>query len=102
MFKRLIGIFAVTLLALAASSAWADTCTDTANLFRKAGQSGNFFKTAYGYAVFPTIGKGGIGVGGAYGKGCVYARGKHAGDTSMKQLSIGFQLGGEGYSEIIF
>ena len=97
-----MAIFGVMLLGLPVSSALANSCTDTANLFRKAGQSGEFFKPAYGYAVFPTIGKGGVGVGGAYGKGCVYAKGKHVGDTSMTQLSIGFQLGGEGYSEIIF
>ena len=102
MFKRLIGIFALALLALPASSAWADSCSDTANLFRKAGQSGEFFKSAYGYAVFPTIGKGGAGIGGAIGKGCVYAKGKQVGDTRMTQLSIGFQLGGQGYSQIIF
>lgn len=101
MFKRLMGILAVALLAVPVS-AWADPCSDTAALFRKAGESADFFKTAYGYAVFPTIGKGGIGVGGAFGKGCVYAKGKHVGDTSMTQLSIGFQLGGQGFSEIIF
>jgi lipid-binding SYLF domain-containing protein len=103
MVKRLLSVFAVLLLALPVSSAWsADTCADTANLFRNAGQSADFFKTSYGYAVFPTIGKGGIGVGGAFGKGCVIAKGKQTGDTSMTQLSIGFQLGGQGYSEIIF
>lgn len=101
MFKSLMGILAVALLAMPVS-AWADTCTDTAGLFRKSMQSGDFFKRAYGYAVFPTIGKAGIGIGGAYGKGCVYAKGKHVGESSMTQLSIGFQLGGEGYSEIIF
>ena len=102
MFKRLVGILAFALFALPVSSAWAASCTETANLFKKAGKSAQFFKTAYGYAVFPTIGKAGFGVGGAYGKGCVYAKGKHVGDTSMTQLSIGFQLGGEGFSEIIF
>ncbi len=103
MIKRLVPFFSLLLLALPFSQAWAaDSCADTANLFRKAGQSANFFKTSYGYAVFPTIGKGGIGVGGAYGKGCVFAKGKQTGDTSMTQLSIGFQLGGQGYSEIIF
>jgi lipid-binding SYLF domain-containing protein len=103
MFERGIRLFTLLLLAVSASWAWAaDSCTDTANLFRKAGQSANFFKTSYGYAVFPTIGKGGIGVGGAFGKGCVFAHGKQTGATSMTQLSIGFQLGGEGYSEIIF
>lgn len=102
MLRRLIGILVVALFAFTMSSAWADSCTDTANLFKKAGQSAQFFKSAYGYAVFPTIGKGGVGIGGAYGKGCVYAKGKQVGDTSMTQLSIGFQLGGQGYSEIIF
>ena len=102
MFKRLTGILAFALFALPVSSAWADSCPDAANLFKKAGESAQFFKTAYGYAVFPTIAKGGVGIGGAYGKGCVYAKGKQVGDTSMAQASIGFQLGGQGFSEIIF
>jgi len=93
-------LFAVLVLVNAA--AHADDYADTISLFRNAGQSNWYFNHSYGYAVFPTIGKGGIGVGGAYGKGRVYARGKHVGDTSMTQLSIGFQLGGQGYSEIIF
>lgn len=61
-----------------------------------------FFAKAYGYAVFPTVGKGGIGIGGAYGKGEVFQKGKQIGTTSLKQVSIGFQLGGQSYSEIIF
>ena len=61
-----------------------------------------FFKKAYGYAVFPTIGKGGLGIGGAYGKGEVYSQGKFIGTASMKQITIGFQLGGQAFSEIIF
>ena len=61
-----------------------------------------WFDKAYGYAVFPTVGKGGIGLGGAYGKGEVYRQGKLIGRTSLKQVTIGFQLGGQSYSEIIF
>ncbi|WJW74990.1 YSC84-related protein [Thiohalobacter sp. IOR34] len=61
-----------------------------------------FFDKAYGYAVFPTVGKGGIGIGGAYGKGEVFVRGRHVGYTSLSQLTIGFQFGGQAYSEIIF
>jgi lipid-binding SYLF domain-containing protein len=80
----------------------ADDYDDTIALFRKAEESGKFFANAYGYAVFPTIGKGGAGVGGAFGRGRVYEKGHVIGDTSMTQLSIGFQLGGEGYSQIIF
>src|SRR5215467_6425267 len=102
MLKRVLGISAVALLALPVVALAADSCADAANLFRNAGQSASFFKNSYGYAVFPTIGKGGVGVGGAFGKGCVFAKGKQTGDTSMTQLSIGFQLGGQGYSEIIF
>jgi lipid-binding SYLF domain-containing protein len=56
---------------------------------------------AEGYAVFPTVGKGAIGVGGAYGKGTLYERGAHSGYCDLTQASIGFQLGGQGYTEII-
>lgn len=61
-----------------------------------------FFDQAYGYAVFPTVGKGGIGIGGAYGKGKVYRQGTYIGNTSLTQVTIGFQLGGQAYSELIF
>jgi lipid-binding SYLF domain-containing protein len=61
-----------------------------------------YFQKAYGYAIFPTVGKGGIGVGGAYGKGQVYRGGKYIGRTTLTQVTIGFQLGGQAYSEIIF
>jgi lipid-binding SYLF domain-containing protein len=92
----------VLLLALPFGSALADEYTDTIKVFQNAGESGSFFGNSYGYAVFPTIGKGGIGIGGAYGKGRVYGRGNYTGDTSMTQLSIGWQLGGQAYSQIIF
>jgi lipid-binding SYLF domain-containing protein len=61
-----------------------------------------FFDGAVGYAVFPTIGKGAIGIGGAHGKGELIVGGKAVGKTSMTQVTIGFQLGGQAYSEIIF
>ena len=102
MLKRVVWIIALLGLALPMAPAWADSYSDTINVFKKAGESGKFFNTAYGYAVFPTIGKGGIGVGGAYGKGRVYQHGKYVGDTSMTQLSVGFQLGGQAYSQIVF
>jgi lipid-binding SYLF domain-containing protein len=90
------------LLALPFARAWADEFSDTIKVFRDAGESGTFFAKSYGYAVFPTIGKGGVGIGGAFGKGRVYARGAYVGDTSMTQLSVGFQLGGQAYSQIVF
>jgi lipid-binding SYLF domain-containing protein len=61
-----------------------------------------FFDKAYGYAVFPTIGKAGLVVGGAHGTGRVYEKGQYVGDTSLTQLSVGFQAGGQAFSEIIF
>ena len=102
MLKRLFSIVAMTVLALAASAARADEYTDTINVFKKAIESSAFFDKAYGYAVFPTIGKAGVGLGGAFGKGRVYEKGKVIGDTSMTQVSVGWQLGGEGFSQIIF
>ena len=90
------------LLVLPFGSAMADEYSDTTSLFKNAGESGTFFDNSYGYAVFPTIGKGGIGIGGAHGKGRVYAAGEYVGDTSMTQLTVGFQLGGEAFSQIIF
>jgi len=95
---------AVTCIVLALSSqvAIADEYTDAINIFRNAGESGTYFEKSVGYAVFPTIGKAGIGVGGAYGKGKVYKDGKVIGNTSMAQASIGLQLGGQAYTQIIF
>ena len=95
------GIGAVVLM-LGSPQLRADEYDDTIKVFKEAGQSGEFFKTSYGYAVFPKIGKAGMGVGGAHGKGRVYAGGKHVGDTSMTQLTAGLQLGGQAFSQIIF
>ena len=89
-------------LGLPIGIAWAASDAETVSLFKNAGQSANYFKSSYGYAVFPTIGKGGFVVGGAYGKGHVYEKGRLIGETSMTQVSVGFQLGGEGYSQIVF
>jgi lipid-binding SYLF domain-containing protein len=61
-----------------------------------------FHESAYGYAIFPTIGKGGIGIGAAHGKGRVYHDGKKLGDVSMTQVSIGLQLGGQAYRQVIY
>lgn len=92
----------LALLLLPAAPALADEYTDAIDVFRKAGQSGHFFAKAHGYAVFPTIGKGGVGVGAAHGTGRVYEKGKVIGTTSMTQVSVGLQLGGQAFSQIIF
>jgi lipid-binding SYLF domain-containing protein len=60
------------------------------------------FKEAYGYVIFPNVGKGGLGVGGAAGNGIVYQGGQEIGAAKLSQLSIGFQAGGQAYREIIF
>src|SRR3974390_2111207 len=101
MFKRLFSMLAILSLALPMSHAWADEYSDTLSLFQKAGESGKLLSTAYGYALFPTIGKGAVGIGGAYGKGRVYQKGKQIGDTSMTQVTVGFQAGGQAYSQLI-
>jgi lipid-binding SYLF domain-containing protein len=97
---RLISVLVLLMMPVAAS--WADDYDAAVKVFRDAGASGEFFKNCYGYAIFPNIGKGGIGIGGAHGKGRVYQGGKHVGDTSMTQLTAGFQLGGQAFSQIIF
>ena len=90
------------LLAFVSGTAWADDDAETIQLFKNAGQSGAFFAKSYGYAVFPTVGKAGLGIGGARGKGHVYEKGKVIGETTVTQLSIGLQAGGQAYSEIVF
>ena len=96
----LLALFA--LAALPFSSVWADKFSDTTHIFQQAGQSNTFFNNSYGYAVFPTIGKAGIGIGGAYGTGRVYRQRVYTGDISMTQVSVGFQLGAQGFSQIVF
>jgi lipid-binding SYLF domain-containing protein len=70
----------------------------------KAQDSGlaDFFQKAYGYAVFPTIGKGGFWFGGAFGRGIVYEKGTPVGRTSVTQVSFGFLIGAQAYSELLF
>jgi lipid-binding SYLF domain-containing protein len=58
-------------------------------------------RNSYGCAVFPSIGKGGFGLGGAYGRGILYERGVFVGYCDMSQASLGFQLGAQTYTEII-
>jgi len=60
-----------------------------------------YLDNAYGYAVFPSIGKGAAGIGGAYGRGEVFERGKFVGYTQMSQATIGAQIGGQAYAEVI-
>lgn len=88
-------------LCIAAPAA-ADKFDDARESFARQEATQPFFDSAYGYALFPTVGKGGIGIGGAYGEGRVYEQGNHIGNVSVSQLTVGFQLGGAAYSMIVF
>lgn len=91
---------------LIAPAALADEYTQTVSLFKHAGQSAVYFRRghSYGYALFPSIGKGGLILGAAHGEGRVYiTRGaRYIGDVSVTQVSLGLQAGGQTFSEVIF
>lgn len=100
--KAVLRFFILTVIMGALTgTAYADSDADTVNLFKGAGWSANLLQNCYGYAVFPNIGKVGFLVGGARGEGHVYAQGQRIGETVMNQLSVGFQLGVQDYSEIV-
>ena len=102
MLNKFCTALAFLLLIVPFASALADKYADTIQIFREAGQSAAFFDKAYGYAVFPTIGKGGLVVGAAVGSGRVYVGGEHVGNSTFSQVTIGFQAGGQAYSMIVF
>lgn len=101
--KRITLIIAIVGL-FATHSAFAASLTDCQTTMKRFSELGNvpaMLSQAYGYAILPTIGKAGMGIGGAAGSGCVFAGGKHTGDVKMGQVSIGWQLGGQAYSQLI-
>ncbi len=99
--RRLVTFFAASML-FGAGLAAASPYSDTVNVFKQAGESRSFFDHSYAYAIFPTIGEGGLVVGAAHGKGRVYVHGVLTGDTTVNQVSAGFQAGAKAYSQIIF
>lgn len=113
--KTLLKVVAVlSLLGLVVSAANADVskeekaqmmkdAKETVSLFREKDPSmTKFFDKSYGYAVFSSVAKGAVGVGGAHGKGLLFHKGEAQGVTSLTQVTVGLQLGGQVYSEIIF
>ncbi|MFT5710150.1 MAG: lipid-binding SYLF domain-containing protein [Halioglobus sp.] len=102
MSVTLRALLVLSLSTLLGPLAWADSDAEAIASFRNAGESGTYFNNSHGYAIFPTIGKGGIGIGGAHGNGSVYVEGVKTGTSSMTQVTIGFQLGGQAFSQIIF
>ncbi|HTE24383.1 lipid-binding SYLF domain-containing protein [Flavitalea sp.] len=61
-----------------------------------------WFTDSYGYVIFPNVGKGGVIVGGAGGNGTVYEKGQSIGTANMVQATVGAQVGGKAYREVIF
>jgi hypothetical protein len=102
MKARISPLAFIATLLLVTATAYADEYTDTISIFKNAGESGTYFSNSYGYAVFPTVGKGGLGVGAAHGSGRAYVQGKHVGDVKMNQVSLGLQAGGQAFSQIVF
>ena len=100
--RILILMITVVFALIVSTPALADKFTDAIDTYKKSEAVQPFFKKAYGYAVFPTIGKAGFGIGGSYGTGQVYQGGKVTGETSLIKASIGFQAGGQAFSEMIF
>ncbi len=100
--RRLSGLLSLVLTGALALPAWADVYTEAADLFRNTEAAAPFFSSSYGYAIFPTVGKGGFILAGGYGKGRVFVAGDPVGDTTLTQASVGFQIGGQAYTQIIF
>ena len=80
----------------------ADSNTAKIEFIEKDALMKGLFDKAYGYVIFPNVGKGGFGIGGAAGNGTVYEHNKLIGMAKLTQLSIGFQAGGQAYREVIF
>jgi lipid-binding SYLF domain-containing protein len=80
----------------------ADSKEAKSGFIKADGQMSSLFSNAYAYVIFPNVGKGAIGIGGAAGNGIAYQGGKAVGRASMKQVTVGFQWGGQAYREVIF
>ena len=77
-------------------------CQETKQTFIDANQDmSGLFSKAYGYAIFPSIGKGAVGVGGARGEGVIFQGGAAQAPATMTQVTVGFQLGGQSYMEAV-
>jgi lipid-binding SYLF domain-containing protein len=95
-------LYLVCILFLFSTNVFADDVSQSIENYKNSEKVKSFFSKAYGYAIFPTIGKGGMGIGGSYGEGVVFKQGKKFGKTTMTQITIGFQLGGQAFSQVIF
>jgi lipid-binding SYLF domain-containing protein len=98
----IIVIVLVAFLSTLAAAAEVEDYSSTISVFEASPAVKKFFENSYGFAVFPTIGKGGWVIGGSFGRGQVYRGGQVTGKVTVVEGSIGFQFGGKAFSEIIF
>ncbi|HEY6573011.1 MAG TPA: lipid-binding SYLF domain-containing protein [Candidatus Eisenbacteria bacterium] len=99
--RTLLAILLVASFIAAPASAKEDAASVIRKFKEKDPGFEKVFAEAYGYAIFPTVGKGAIGIGAARGKGEVFEQGVLIGRSTLTQLTVGFQLGGQAYSEVI-
>ncbi|HEY5751201.1 MAG TPA: lipid-binding SYLF domain-containing protein [Chryseolinea sp.] len=102
-----VAVFAMTVIGFAQSDSKKekiakDATEAKAEFIKSDPKMADLFSKAYGYALFPNVGKGAVGIGGASGNGVAYEKGVQIGTTKMSQVSIGFQWGGQAYREVIF
>lgn len=115
MIQRLLTLLLFSACSITSSAAWdpmkesrdPDTGASKKTMialkaFRAVPELEAFFEQANGFALFHNVAKGGIGIGGASGKGEVFQSGQVLGSASLKQISLGFQFGGQAFREIIF
>jgi len=93
-------VFATSNMALAQKGV--EDLSETINLFKGIPQVAPYFSSAYAYAVWPRIGRGGLGIGGASGKGQVYLGGNVTGFSRVSDITFGAQAGGQTYRQVIF
>jgi lipid-binding SYLF domain-containing protein len=95
-------LLVLVLIPLSAGTALCEDDAGAIGVFKSSPEVQPFFKDCYAYAIFPTVGKAAVVVGGAYGEGKVYRQGKVTGTAKLAQASFGLQLGGKAFSEIVF
>ena len=103
LFACFVAMIATAVVTPVGADSLEENTAEAIALFKETDSSlEEFFDSSYGYAVFPKVGKGGMGLGGAHGKGLVYRNGEIVGRTSLTQFTVGFQLGGQVYQQVIF
>jgi lipid-binding SYLF domain-containing protein len=103
--KSYTAVVAAAVLATSSMAVAQDDVEDfseTIELFRAIPQVAPYFQSAYGYAVWQRIGRAGLGIGGATGKGQVYVDGKVTGFARLSDITFGAQAGGQTYRQVIF